>query len=229
MLLAAGSLDRQPPPASPARPLPVVEINNNGAEAKKIADFAAASRHRSVYLPLVRDLTPWSLKVFDFAQQGLVTGRRELTTVAPQSLFLLNDSFVLAQSQELAKQLVARAGMDDEGRVDRLYRLALGRPAAPDERQRALAFLGEVQQLPPAALAAAVDVAVAQPAGTLAPSSVEPLTTTLATDERPAASAPDAAQSNTAATGSASDDLRARSWALLSQAIFASAEFRYVK
>src|SRR3712207_7398450 len=48
----------------------------------------------SVYLPLVRGVTPQALAVFDFAEQGMVAGSRETTTVAPQALYLLNDPFV---------------------------------------------------------------------------------------------------------------------------------------
>ena len=98
---------------------------------------AQASTHRSVYLPLLRGLTPRSLEVFDFAEQGMVTGSRDATTVATQALYLLNDPFVRRQSLALAERLLRHERRDDAGRIDLAYRLTLGRPATPRRRSSA--------------------------------------------------------------------------------------------
>ena len=79
---------------SPAQDLRVIEMSNVSPIAKKLDEQAQSSMHRSVYLPLLRTLTPRVLEVFDFAEQGMVTGSRDTTTVAPQALYLLNDPFV---------------------------------------------------------------------------------------------------------------------------------------
>ena len=73
-LAASGQLDRARPGGSPAQDLKVVELPNNGPVARGLIEKAGASRHRSLYLPLLRGLTPTSLEVFDFAEQGMVTG-----------------------------------------------------------------------------------------------------------------------------------------------------------
>ncbi|MCI0358532.1 MAG: PSD1 and planctomycete cytochrome C domain-containing protein, partial [Planctomycetaceae bacterium] len=86
MLAAAGQLDLTRPEASPIKGFQVIELRNNGPEARGILETAAKSPHRSIYLPLLRTLTPGSLAVFDFAEQGMVTGSRDATTVAPQAL-----------------------------------------------------------------------------------------------------------------------------------------------
>lgn len=143
MLASAGSLDLSRPTASPARDLKVVELPNNGPLARRIAEQARASRHRSVYLPLLRGLTPTSLEVFDAAEQGMVTGSRDTTTVAPQALYLLNDAFVRRQSLNLAERLLQKSRLDDESRVELAYRLTLGRPARASEVNRAKSFLAE--------------------------------------------------------------------------------------
>ena len=62
----------------------MVEFRNNGPESRQL-DVVAKDTHRSVYLPLLRDLTPGSLAAFDFAEQGMVTGHRDTTTVARQA------------------------------------------------------------------------------------------------------------------------------------------------
>ncbi len=70
MLALAGQLTPGRPSTTPANELPVIEIRNNGPEAKQILAFVAASQYRSVYLPLVRGIVPGALEVFDFAEQG---------------------------------------------------------------------------------------------------------------------------------------------------------------
>ena len=107
------TLDLARPEASPAKDLKVIELPNNGPIARRLGEKAAASTHRSVYLPLLRGLTPTSLEVFDFAEQGMVTGSRDTTTVATQALYLLNDPFVRRQSLDLAERLLRRDELDD--------------------------------------------------------------------------------------------------------------------
>src|SRR5436305_6204043 len=106
------------------------ELPNNGPEAKKLAEQARASRHRSLYLPLLRGLVPTSLEVFDFAEQGMVTGSRDATTVATQALYLLNDPFVRRNALDLAERLLRETQLDDAARVDLAYRVTLARPAS---------------------------------------------------------------------------------------------------
>ncbi len=125
VLAAADMLDPAPGEGSPAGKLRVVELSDTSAEARRIVAAAIASRHRSIYLPLVRGITPRSLEVFDFAEQGMVTGSRDTTTVATQALYLLNDSFIRRQALALAERLLARDAIDDAERINWAYRLTL--------------------------------------------------------------------------------------------------------
>jgi hypothetical protein len=143
MLAAAGRLVLARPKTSPAQDLKVIELKDDGPEAARLEKEARASVHRSVYLPLLRCLTPQALEVFDFASQGMVTGRRDTTTVATQALYLLNDPFVGRQSRALADRLIRRTDLDDAGRIQLAYRLTLARGAAAREIDRALAFLSD--------------------------------------------------------------------------------------
>ena len=144
-LLASGKLDRSRPQASPAWELKVKEMADNGADAARIIAAARASLHRSVYLPLLRGLTPIALEVFDFAQQGMVTGSRDATTVATQALYLLNDPFVRRQSLNLADELLARTDLDDSGRLDLAYRSIVGRGPTSAEIVRAKSYLADYE------------------------------------------------------------------------------------
>ncbi|HXG10340.1 MAG TPA: DUF1553 domain-containing protein [Gemmataceae bacterium] len=105
-------------------------------------------RRRSVYVPVFRNALPDLFEVFDFADPSMVTGRRNVTTVTPQALFLLNHPFVLEQARHAADRLLAERELDDEGRITRAYRLALGRPPTEAERRIAREFLVASLTLP---------------------------------------------------------------------------------
>ena len=150
-LAASGKLDRARPEASPAKDLRVVELPNNGPIARGLAEKARSSTHRSLYLPLLRGLAPTMLEVFDFAEQGMVTGHRDSTTVATQALYLLNDPFVRRRSLDLAERVLARADLDDAGRVDLAYRLTLGRSPSPEEIDRTRGYLADFESAAAAA------------------------------------------------------------------------------
>jgi hypothetical protein len=95
---------------------------------------------RSVYAPVFRNALPELFEVFDFADPSMVVGRRNASTVAPQALFLLNHPFAVEQSRHAAARLLAEVD-DDERRIERLYRLALGRLPDDGERRVARFFL----------------------------------------------------------------------------------------
>ncbi len=65
------------------------------------------AKYRSVYLPIVRDNEPRSLDVFDFADSSTVIGTRESSNTANQALFMMNNPFVIQQSEEFAKRVAA--------------------------------------------------------------------------------------------------------------------------
>jgi hypothetical protein len=103
--------------------------------------FYTDFRKRSVYFPVVRNMLPDVLALFDAADPNNVTAVRNDTTVPSQSLFFLNSRFVREQSQHFARRLLADDKSTDEQRCDRAHRIALGRPPSPDERQLAMQFL----------------------------------------------------------------------------------------
>lgn len=87
---------------------------------------------RSVYLPVVRDSVIRPLEVFDFADPNRPVGQREESNTPDQGLYLLNNSFVVQQSGELANRLMEQA----DGKNDRIklgFELVYGRPATRQE------------------------------------------------------------------------------------------------
>jgi hypothetical protein len=92
---------------------------------------------------VLRNALPELFEVFDFPDTSRVTGQRNVTTVAPQSLFLLNHPFVMEQARHFANRLLAKSRLDDKARVEEAYRLALGRQPAKGELHVALKYLSE--------------------------------------------------------------------------------------
>lgn len=221
MLSIAGNLDAAMFVPTVAKELQMKEIRNNGAEAAKILAEAESSRSRSIYLPLVRTLVPPALEVFDFAEQGMVTGRRDQTTVAPQALFLLNAPFVIRQSQATAARLLADEAATDAERLDRAFRAILNRSATAAESERLLAYLEDY-----AGSSAALfgDQPVAKKAVAKGSDSTEE-------DNATSANQDDKVQPvvTVSATGTPRPaNPRHAAWSSVVQALFATAEFRYL-
>jgi hypothetical protein len=223
MLAAAGTLDLSRPTASPAKDLRVVELPNNGPIAKRLGDEALKSTHRSVYLPLLRGLTPRSLEVFDFAEQGMVTGSRDSTTVATQALYMLNDPFVRRQSLALAERLLKPEKKDDADRIRLAYQLALGRAATDKDIERAKKYVAEYEAAEREA-AKAVPEKKSQPPAEKAPPTEKPKPEVpVNPDDIPRVDEPVKEEAVKVA------DPKTAAWASFCQALLGSAEFRYVR
>ena len=78
--------------------------------------------------------------LFDFPDPSLIIGERATTTVPAQSLYLLNNSFVIRQAEALADRLLD--GSDDDGnKLTRAYQLCYSRPPSAKELKKARDFL----------------------------------------------------------------------------------------
>ena len=74
------------------------------------------------------------LQAFDGPDAAVSCGRRNVTTVAPQALALLNDPFLRDRAADFARRLLAEGDATPEGRVTRGFELALSRPPTDAER-----------------------------------------------------------------------------------------------
>ncbi|MEM9585766.1 MAG: DUF1553 domain-containing protein, partial [Planctomycetota bacterium] len=115
---------------------------------------AADARYRSVYLPIVRDNLPRSMDVFDFPDASLIAGKREASNTANQALYLLNNEFVVKQSESFASR-VSRDASSNLDRLDQAYLMTLARYPTSSEKAAigrygaTLARSGETAQLWP--------------------------------------------------------------------------------
>ena len=85
---------------------------------------------RTIYMPVIRDRVHPDLEIFDFANPGVSTGRRQVTTVPLQSLYFLNNGKV----RQWAERIAADAGASPSP-IDHIYLGLLGRRPRIDERQ----------------------------------------------------------------------------------------------
>ncbi len=97
-------------------------------------------KRRSLYIFHKRSLIVPFLTTFDFCDTTTSCASRDVTTVAPQALALLNNHFVHARSAALARR-VAKAGREHPKRVELAWRFAFGRDPSERERVAALAYL----------------------------------------------------------------------------------------
>ena len=98
---------------------------------------------RSVFLPVIRNVPPEVLQVFDVANNHESTAVRSETTVAPQALFMLNSGFARRAGIRIAQSIV-QAIPDSSAvteRIEKVFELVLGRRATSDEIQRGHQFV----------------------------------------------------------------------------------------
>ncbi len=103
---------------------------------------AIVDHHRSVYLPVVRGTLPEMFPLFNYASPERTVAQREETIVPAQSLFLMNNAWVLEQARHTATRLLSDTSLsDDSQRLRRLYEHAFFRAPTPAEQSRALSYL----------------------------------------------------------------------------------------
>jgi hypothetical protein len=103
--------------------------------------YQHAGTRRSLYQPVFRNALPEIFDIFDFADPSMVVGHRNVSTVAPQALFFMNNALVLEQARLSAKRLLAENHPDNAARLTRAYRWSLGREPTPRESAVALEYL----------------------------------------------------------------------------------------
>jgi hypothetical protein len=96
---------------------------------------------RAVYIYVKRSFPFPILNAFDSPDAALSCGRRQSTTVAPQSLALMNGNVMQRQAEAFAVSLIDEAGNDLGKLVDRAWQRTLARTPESVERESSLALL----------------------------------------------------------------------------------------
>ena len=108
------------------------------------ADPADANR-RAVYILSRRNFSFPMFDKFDRPDPAASCPRRDVTTVAPQALWLLNNQTSYQQAREFAARLKKQHGEDPAAWIDAAWNLALARPPSANEKQEALALMDKLR------------------------------------------------------------------------------------
>jgi hypothetical protein len=85
-------------------------------------------------------------EVFDSPVTSVSCPTRDVTTVAHQALWGLNNKAVFRQAMHLAGRVVKESGDDPALQVSRAFKIALGRAPTSEESDSALALLKTLQR-----------------------------------------------------------------------------------
>lgn len=123
-------------------PVPVylTEFMEGRGRPAKSGPMDGAGR-RSIYLEVRRNFVAPMMRVFDMPVPFTTIGRRTVSNVPAQSLYLMNDPFVLGEAERWARRILATPGGGIEDHVQQMYRAAFNREAARDEIVQAVQFL----------------------------------------------------------------------------------------
>src|SRR3954454_2904686 len=105
--------------------------------------LGGAEFRRSLYVQVRRSLPLSFTETFDAPTLTPNCERRASSTVATQSLALMNNEFVVEESLAFAARVIRLAGNDPAARVDRAWWIALGHGPTPEQKADAVAFLAE--------------------------------------------------------------------------------------
>jgi hypothetical protein len=229
ILAASGDLDVEPPKGA------ITADFGDGYYGVNIwpTDFPNDYRKRSVYLPMPRDVVPEALSLFDFPNPNLIIARREDTISPSQALFLMNNPFVQTESLRLAQRVLANSQLSDAARIKQTYRYALLRGPTSAELKRALGFVASQTELLAAAQPVKLGIHPANPAADS--DEVKPEESDMSYAIASAAVRPDGKPSEVYVRTVKKYEApkpgngREEAWTLFAQALFASAEFRYLQ
>ena len=107
---------------------------------------AYVTNRRSVYMPVVRSALYDVFQAFDFADPSVINGQRQVTTVAPQALFMMNSEVVSRLTRITASELLANESLTDKARVMEIYRRSYSRVPTAEEFERATRFVAAYEQ-----------------------------------------------------------------------------------
>lgn len=124
----------------------ITGIDKGTITTHKVDPAGAADFRRSLYIQVRRSQPVTVLDTFDAPTMQPNCEMRSQTTVAPQSLLLMNDTFIIDSSRRLADRVARERPGDLRAQINRAWQLLYGRPATEAGITRSLAYLDEQTQ-----------------------------------------------------------------------------------
>lgn len=140
LLATAGRLDE-----TPGGPPDPVTVDADGLVS--VFPRGDLRWRRSVYVLHRRTEIPSLLETFDYPQMGPNCLARNVSTVAPQSLMLMNNGHVYDLAKAFAQRITDEMRYEDfRSQVEATYHLALNRNPSDDELRLGIAALHQLEQ-----------------------------------------------------------------------------------
>ncbi|MBC7815431.1 MAG: DUF1553 domain-containing protein [Planctomycetaceae bacterium] len=141
LLAASGELNRQPGGPGFRPPLPDELVRTLLKSQWPVTPEVEQHRRRSVYLFARRNLRYPLFEAFDKPDANASCSRRNVSTIAPQALLLLNADDSVVAAQRLAESIEKQTGSDRRAAVELAYRQILNRKPTADDVRDAEQFL----------------------------------------------------------------------------------------
>jgi len=129
--------------ADPAGQFVVGIENLNAGRPLAVIPLHGEEFRRSVYVQARRTRPLAVLDTFDLPRMEPNCEARDSSTVAPQSLMLMNNEFILEQAEHFARRVHDETGDDAQAQIRRAWQLALARAPQPEELSEAAEFLAQ--------------------------------------------------------------------------------------
>lgn len=144
LLMASGRLDTSM--YGPSIPVHLTSFMNGRGKPDTSGPVDGSGR-RSIYQEVRRNFLEPMMLTFDRPIPFSAFGKRNVTNVPSQSLFMMNDPFVVGQAELMAKKLISQKDKTEDERIQLAYRTAFSRSASEDEIKKAKAFLQKLLQI----------------------------------------------------------------------------------
>lgn len=113
-----------------------------GRQTGKFISLNGADYRRSIYIQARRSMPLEMFATFDApAMTEANCASRPVTTVSPQSLLLMNNTYMREHAQDCARRVQQEVGADLEKQVQRAWQLCLSRTPSMADQQEAVAFI----------------------------------------------------------------------------------------
>lgn len=139
MHASAGTLNREMGGRPVMPPLSPDELTDK-AQWTVSADPAQHNR-RGIYILVRRNFTFPLFATFDAPVSAVSCAARDVTTVAPQALWMMNNKTPMEQATHLAARLVREAGADRKAQIQRAWLITLSRDPTAEEMGEAEEFM----------------------------------------------------------------------------------------
>lgn len=118
---------------------------NKSAGGPSIDLAKADNNRRTLYGFISRHKLNDLLRLFDFPDPNITSGKRSVTTVPLQQLFVLNSDFMVNQAKALSARLEKQSSSNKD-RIETAYQLLFSRPVSAEELEMGLEFLKSVNE-----------------------------------------------------------------------------------